>query len=318
MIWNEEFDGNTLNTTRWTVTDVTPPATPDFSKRYPRNLPNNVRVQNGVLILNTTYTYNSTPRTAEIIANYTGQNNVIYESRARFRDGVNANPEIWFFGGHGACEDFDNMRYQEIDLLEYFGNALDPPRMTSGGVHYCICTCQQPFPNNCTSQGQCREPNAQRPYSVIDPQSWNIFYSRWTTNKGIWTGQNYNQWTFRQTPSQMNNNNTNWFKHFVLSTGYRCWDNSKCNQDLLNFPYWLEVDYVRFYTLRRDCNTIVTQIPNWNTFNYAVKRSITLNGNTSVPINQTRWLYATDFIDLNEGFSVPQGTSLGLGIIDCN
>lgn len=83
-------------------------------------------------------------------------------------------------------------------------------------------------------------------------------------------------------------------------------------------PYPYEIDYVRVYQLRCDNTTVVNEIPNFNTYNYAVKKSITLSGNTQIPDSTTTCLRATDFIELRSGFEVPMGASLYLATSPCD
>jgi beta-glucanase (GH16 family) len=84
------------------------------------------------------------------------------------------------------------------------------------------------------------------------------------------------------------------------------------------FPYNFEIEYVRVYHLKCDKNTVINEIPNFNTYNYAVKKSITMSHVTTIPIGSDIFLRATDFIELKQGFEVPLGTTLFLATTPCD
>ena len=54
----------------------------------------------------------------------------------------------------------------------------------------------------------------------------------------------------------------------------------------------------------------------FTTFNYAVKKSITI-GNSTIPQNSNVTLRATDFIQLNGGFTLPLGSELNIVPTPC-
>ena len=83
------------------------------------------------------------------------------------------------------------------------------------------------------------------------------------------------------------------------------------------FQEHMYVDYVKVYQLNCDKNTVVTQIPNFNTYNYAVKKSISLDGQTQIPNNSNITLRANDFIELKPGFEVQTGRELYLDVSPC-
>lgn len=82
---------------------------------------------------------------------------------------------------------------------------------------------------------------------------------------------------------------------------------------------YMYVDQVNAYQL--DCsdkNVVITLNDpiNFSTYNWKTKKSITLGGSTHVPQNSNIVLYATDFVKLDKGFSVPLGTELYIDICD--
>jgi hypothetical protein len=80
------------------------------------------------------------------------------------------------------------------------------------------------------------------------------------------------------------------------------------------FPNYMYVDQANVWRLKCDKYTIVNEIPDFNTYHYAVKKSITLSGTTTIPANSDISLRATDSIDLKPGFEVQTGRELFLDV----
>lgn len=80
-------------------------------------------------------------------------------------------------------------------------------------------------------------------------------------------------------------------------------------------PYAFDIDYVRVSNLECDKETVVTDIPDFSQYYYAVKKSISMGSPTVFPANTTTYLHATDFIEMRPGFEV-SGTSQVKMIID--
>jgi beta-glucanase (GH16 family) len=83
------------------------------------------------------------------------------------------------------------------------------------------------------------------------------------------------------------------------------------------FPKDMLIDQVNAYRLKCDKNTVVNEIINYNTFSYAVKKSISLSSLSSLSSGKNVTLRATDFIELKSGFEVPLGAELYLDINPC-
>jgi beta-glucanase (GH16 family) len=83
------------------------------------------------------------------------------------------------------------------------------------------------------------------------------------------------------------------------------------------FPNYMKVDQANVYSLICDDND-VNEILDFENFNYAVKKSITLSGTSSIPQGKRIALRATDFIELNADFEIPVGSELFLDVHPCN
>jgi beta-glucanase (GH16 family) len=84
-----------------------------------------------------------------------------------------------------------------------------------------------------------------------------------------------------------------------------------------SFQEFMYVDYVNVYSLKCDKNTVINEISNFNTYNYAVKKSITMSNATTIPAGSNITLRATDFIELETGFEIQTGRELYLDVTPC-
>ena len=76
---------------------------------------------------------------------------------------------------------------------------------------------------------------------------------------------------------------------------------------------YFDVNYFRYYQL--SCDSVdINEILDYNTYNYTMKKSITLSGASSLISGENISLRATDFIKLDVGFEVPIGAELYLDI----
>ncbi|OQA89609.1 MAG: Glycosyl hydrolases family 16 [Bacteroidetes bacterium ADurb.Bin234] len=92
---------------------------------------------------------------------------------------------------------------------------------------------------------------------------------------------------------------------------------NKCPLHTTLFSAYMYVAQANLYQLKYECDAIVNEILNYNTFNYAVKKSISLSSVSSLFSGENVSLRATDFIELKSGFEVPEGAELYLDINPC-
>lgn len=328
LIWNEEFDnGNTINTARWMISNTI--NTPEISGGpnstiYRYNSSDNVTQSNGSLRLKTTFSGNQLKKSS-IQCTIPQIQGGFYEANLKFKNGPQSFPSFWIWSGSGICNAGSWGDYQEIDFLEYFGGGY----FSSGGVHYCECTCPETNLNcqtdcfDISKNRSCRnECNANMPYTIESPENFNIYSGSWQSTGGIKLYQNWATKSKRNTPLPMLTNNNS--KILVLSTQERCWNANECLSDISNYPYWMDVDFIRIFTLKSDCTQVISSITDFNTFNYSVKKSISI-ANQTIPIGITSLngidrkisLYATDFIELGNNIVISSGGQFELGILSC-
>lgn len=85
-------------------------------------------------------------------------------------------------------------------------------------------------------------------------------------------------------------------------------------------PYFEEkmlVDYVKVYGLKCDKHTTINEIPDFSSYDYKVKKSITLGSGTTIPTGTDISLRANNFIELRPGFEVPSDGRLYLDVSPC-
>lgn len=97
------------------------------------------------------------------------------------------------------------------------------------------------------------------------------------------------------------------------------WSNHPVSNNTI-FPNYMKIDQINGYQLNcQDKDVIVNEIFDFTTYNYHVKKSITLSGATILPQNSSISLYARDYILLNNDFSIPLGVEFVAGVCDgCN
>ncbi len=308
QVYADEF--NNLN--NWTKENKPPPSGTAFGI-FESNSSANVSISNGTVKLNTTKTAGTNIYRRGNLISATWNTIPLYsdffvEIRAKFKNGPNASLQLWFWGGDGTCTPNGGCEYREVDILEYYGKA----QRTSGAIHYCANL------SSSTCIRASKDVSGHKPeheYDIYNHNSFNLYGCRWNKNV-ISLSLNGNQAVSIPPPSiSFRTNNVP--LQFVLGTKWDCASSAECYEDASNFPYTSEVDYLRFYTINKDCNTAITQIPNFTTFNYALKKSFKLSNTTTIPANQSIPLYATDFFEFNNGFSVPVNTSFSATLLDC-
>jgi len=86
------------------------------------------------------------------------------------------------------------------------------------------------------------------------------------------------------------------------------------------FPNYMRVDQCNVYKLKYDCskNETINTFNDFSNYNYKVKKSITLSGTTILPTGSNISLRATDYIELQNGFTVANGAELYLDNNPCD
>lgn len=85
-------------------------------------------------------------------------------------------------------------------------------------------------------------------------------------------------------------------------------------------PYNVEVDYIKVYQLKTDCNTAKTYCNNIATHDYKTYQSITLDGGTCTDVLNNKpneSFTASDYILFNQGFEAGSNVTAKFDVINC-
>jgi len=287
--WGDEFDF--FNSNIWSK--GTDPHTQDDTVV---SRPENVFVSNGNLVLRLlkeNYIHNGRlyHYTNGVVINYNpGMQFGYIEASMKLPHGRGLWPSFWAWKLHPNASN-----EAEIDIFEMKGER--PSNSMTTNLHTCF---KESNPN-------CIENYYQKiDLSNFDYTNWNTYAIEWTPTKFIWY---VNGIVVRNSPNPGIIDPV----RIIMGTGL----DKNVENLTTSFPADMLVDYVRVYRLKCDKSTVVTQISNFNTYNYAVKKSISLSSTTTIPQNSHISLRATDFIELKDGFVVPLGAELYLDTSPC-
>lgn len=211
-------------------------------------------------------------------------------------------PNFWLWPNHPDSYNNTPVDYSELDIFEFDAE---------NNTH----TCNIHYQEETSPKWTLRNANL----SNVDPYDFQVNFSDFHKFGCEWTpgyiNFYYDDKLIRSTSSQfaddllpmniwvdVNTPASNFGKDFVSNS---------------LFPYKYEIDYVRVYNLKEDCATAIDQSNvNFTTFNYAVKKSITLS-NSIIPFNTSVTLRANEYIQLKGEFVVPLGSELILAPTSC-
>jgi hypothetical protein len=221
-------------------------------------------------------------------------------------------PAFWLWGG-------GTTHYEEIDIFEYSWRFTDPlhnsetpglgsPRCFTTGFYF-------------NDAGSSHIPFA-RNYPIVssskpDLTAYHTFSCEWSPNRLVWyfDGEIVNEYYANNVP----------YRPMALKTNYAL-DDYVLDEDeepyTSFFPDEMIIDYIKVHKLKCDCNTNA-YIPS-NTalanFQYEVKKSISIGSsgnNINIPTSSKVVFRATDYVQITNSFTVPNGSELELIIHPC-
>lgn len=291
LIFNDDFNSNTLDLNKWSPENGT---WTYFGINSWSDDANHIKIIEGELVL--TATYETTPHFGYnyvggyVISKAVYKANDFFEVSCKLESKPGGFPAAWLFSGAGSCK---TNNYREIDIMEHFG---DWPNSVQTGIHFCDGTSRDKITQWTTD--------------------FNVSNAQHHTYSGYWGKKKIefyiNHIKHYEVPNDWKVKGS---AQFRLNQAVRNFEDKPPSRE--NFPISLYVDWVNIYRLRCDANTTVTEIPNFSTFNYAVKKWITLSNLTSVPIYSKISLRAEEYIELKDGFEVPEKTIFCLDINQC-
>ena len=208
-------------------------------------------------------------------------------------------PAFWLWYGENN-EVTNNCWANEIDIFEAKGSK---PTIVTCNVWY-------QFKCNSAYKQWGAEPN---PCNYSTGYHW--YGMEWDSKKITWY---IDRQMVRQEPNNMDDVGIQNPMQIIINTELAGdWMTDNPIDSTTIFPNYMYVDQANVYKLKYECDAIVNEILNYNTFNYAVKKSISLSSVSSLFSGENVSLRATDFIELESGFEVPEGAELYLDINPC-
>ena len=323
--WTLIFEDNfsTVDRTKWTIKDDCESwERVDTFMTY-RDHTNNVSASGGLLHLKLTQTtHKNRPfSSGYILSKNEFGKGCFYELRTKYDESKGPMwPTFWAWSGWRTYPgEVSPCDYQEID---FFDNTLWP---------------KSEFNASCNQVGGiwCKTNHTTKTVSYFKVKPFkDIYYglNSFNTHQCLWLGSkithfvndieylNYPNFSYSlnkpmQITIRLQNGVTNHRDYITSSAHYQ----TEYNKLLANVGYDFQLDYLRIWKLKKDCNTVVNDIPNWNTYVWGLKKKINLSGATTFASNASRYLYSIDGFDLNTGFEVSNSCSLELWTIpDCD
>ena len=224
-------------------------------------------------------------------------------------------PAFWTW--RGDMQNYSNDA--EIDIFEMIGEKY-PVNSITTNVHTCYRNVET-YPN--ANDDPCKKLNMFQLNTFLNFSytDWHTYAVEWNADKITWY---LDGTSFRTIINDNLNNNINTVNSIIDSAqiilNVAVWKDDYgiyLSPTYPPFQEYMYVDYVKVYQLTCDKDAVVNEISNYNTFNYGVKKSISLSGVSSLVSGQNVSLRATDFIELKNGFEVPLGAELYLDINTC-
>ena len=194
----------------------------------------------------------------------------------------------------------------EIDIFEMFAGEYNEPNTLNTCIHRCYKGNIPPhaYPN-------CNNGDQSRPQTLsnFNYTSYHTYAIEWNKDRLVWYVDGN---VIRTTTNHLIIDPI----RIILNLSIQ--PESKYHPPTSpTFKEYMYVDYVKVYNLKCDKLTVVNEISNFNTYNYAVKKSISLSGTTTIPKNSNITLRATDFIELKAGFFIDTNRELYLDVTPC-
>jgi len=212
--------------------------------------------------------------------------------------------------GHGATfwlwsGDYGN--YSEIDGFEI--NGYDPNLqqyyIAGGNSHYAA------------GSGQ---PNSDfHSYNNITPNTWHTMGINWTSHSIEYYIDNALQFTSYNHPDSLSP------MALIITCGgnYAPVDNYCEPFDTsatgTYFPFIYEINYVKIWQPKKDCNTDIT-LANFNPTTYSNKlhKSITMGTNISITNQSNQSFWGQDYILMNNQTYIDENSNVSFNVTDCN
>lgn len=207
-----------------------------------------------------------------------------FEIYAKMPVGKRFWPAFWLFN----CKSSPNGFYNEIDIMEITEGWNDS---TSSNIHWGI---------HCDSLSG----DTMKIHSINNNHTYHWYGLEWTRTRLIWFVDN------QIVRIDSNNHSQVGIHHpleIILNLAMAPWVSGGSSSD---YPGDYRITQANVFELQCDTNTNVTIIPDFSTYNYAVKKTISLCHTTTIPSNAKISLRAQEYIELKNGFEIPLGAQV--------
>ena len=208
-----------------------------------------------------------------------------FEMRTKLPQGRCFFPAFWL---HGQQNSGLNPYYNEIDIMEVFGG-MDSVSTTN--IHYSFLP-----PFNYIQE-------SLDSVQVNNVHDYHTYAVEWTKSRIIWF-----------VDGKIIRIDANDYDGIgIQNPMYIYFNNTRYNLDSDEgtiYPGIMTVKHISVYDLMCDSLTVVNSIPDFDSYNYALKKAISLGSETVIPNNANITLRATDYIEWRSGFEIPQGTEV--------
>lgn len=188
-------------------------------------------------------------------------------------------PAFWLH----SSRDTEDPYYNEIDIMEVFGGMEN--RITTN-VHY-----------------RFNSKHIADTSPVSNTHIYHVYAAEWTKSRIIWFVDGE---IVRVDANDYDGIGIQNPMHIIFNIARY----EECLDEETEYPGEMRVKRIGAYSLKCDSLAVVSSIPDFGTYNYALKRSISLGGETAIPANASIALRATDYIEWRPGFEIPHGTEM--------
>lgn len=154
----------------------------------------------------------------------------------------------------------------------------------------------------------------------FQPNTWHTIGMNWTSTAIDFYVDGVRQYTAHNHPDSLQP------MSIIINCGgnYTPLDNYCVPFDTINsngthFPYTYEIDYVKVWQLKKDCNTNLSLSTfNPTTYPNEIHKSVTMGSNISITNQTNQSFWGSDYILINEGTSVDNQSNVLFNVTNCD
>lgn len=155
---------------------------------------------------------------------------------------------------------------------------------------------------------------------AFTPNTWHTAALNWTSNSMQFYKDDTLIWTSYNHPDSIS------AMPIIINLGgnYTPVDNycipfDTTTADSTHFPYTMEIDYIKVWQLKKDCNTDITLTSfDPSTYSNQLHKSVTMGTNVSITNLSNQSFWGSDHITLNAGTSIDANSNVLFNVTDCN